>query len=56
MTHTEYANFKRIMEWYITDPDFREQMEKDIPDLVVQMGLASGHSLILQAIHDDRFR
>ena len=51
MTHTEYANFKRIMEWYITDPDFREQMEKDIPDLVVQMGLASGYSLILQAIH-----
>lgn len=52
MTPIEYAGFKRVMEWYMVDPDFRSTMEKEIPELLFQMGMESKHSLILQAIHD----
>lgn len=46
----KYAGFKRVMEWYISDPEFRKSMEKEIPQLLFKLELSEKADLIREAI------
>lgn len=51
MTRTEYARFKRALEWYSSDPIFREEVEKGVTDVFSRLGIALEPLQVVQGIH-----
>lgn len=53
MDKSEYGKFKRCLEWYCIDPDFRSRMDGDPAEAVASLGFGDAlvGSLVHRAIH-----